>query len=50
MFGEDDRVESRSLFLADLAGVVDAPAAAAAILEFWKPPYLTLEMGVAWTR
>jgi hypothetical protein len=52
MFGEDERVDSNSLFLflAAVAGVADAPAAAAAIREFWKPPCRALEMGVAWTR
>ncbi len=57
MLGEDESVDSSNLLLAVFRGVADtlvsalAPApAAAAILEFWKPPYRAWERGVAWTR
>ena len=38
MLGDEESVGSRRLLLAAVVGVADAPAAAA-ILEFWKPPY-----------
>lgn len=52
MLGEEERVDSSNLLRAAVAGVADTPppAAAAAIREFWKPPYLAFDIGVAWTR